>query len=100
MDWIRDILQGPLCQLEDVHVDVLAHTWPMNSAGHFIKAMGAMVDVMGTLVLGRESIDKLGGTEGVRERVRAFLEEEHGGRGWTLTWVSIVAWGKKPAVNV
>lgn len=62
-----------------------------------MKTFGVIVEMMADKALGKESIDKLGGMEGVRDRVRAYLEGEYGRRGWTLTWVSIVAWGRKSA---
>lgn len=99
MDWIGQTLEGPRCRLEKVHVEVLAHTWPIEGPEHYAKAFGAIVDVMAKRVLGDESIAQLGRLQGVRARVRTFLKEEDeygkGGKVWTLTWVSIVAWGRK-----
>lgn len=100
VDWVRQTLaEGGL--LHDVHVDVLAHTWPMAGPAHYAQAFGAVVDIMARRVLGEAGEAALGGPEGVRARVRAFLEEDErygngAGQGWTLTWVSIVAWGRKP----
>lgn len=75
----------------------------MDNLAHYMQAVGPMVDMTANMILGEESVEKLGGLEGVRKRVRAFLEEDEGygaDKGFTLTWISIVACGKKPQSSV
>lgn len=61
-----------------------------------MKMSDKMVDMVADMVLGEESVGKLGGKERIRERVKGYLEQRFGTRGWTCVGVSIVAWGKKP----
>lgn len=71
----------------------------MESVAHYMRAFGAIVDMMAKSVLGKECVERLGGLEEVRKRITECLEgsQEFGAKeGWTLTWVSIVAWGRKP----
>lgn len=84
---------------------MLASTWPVAGVDDFLRAYGTMVDLAADVVLGAESVARLGGHEGVRERVRAYLvgrfgrqgEEVEEEEGWTLVGVSICAWGRKRA---
>lgn len=55
-----------------------------------------MLDMVAGWVLDQASISKLGGKEGIAERVKGYLEEMYGTKGWTCIGVSILAWGKKP----
>lgn len=111
VDWVRDTLlsmtapgaegetvgkgEGRRNLLEDVHVEVFAHTSPAEDVGHFMKMFEKMLDWVADLALGAESIQKLGGREGVKKRVEEYLRGRFGTRGWTLVGVSICAWGKK-----
>lgn len=61
-----------------------------------MKMSDRMIDMVAGMVLKEESIGKLGGKEGVKERVKSYLEQRFGTRGWTCVGVSILAWGRKP----
>lgn len=105
VDWLRATLSSPdrvgAGGLEDVRVEVLASTWPVAGVEDFMRAYRAMVDLVADMALGAESVRRLGGHEGVRERVREYLVGRFGRRGegeeegWTLVGVSICAWGRK-----
>lgn len=97
IDWIRDTLTTDH-QLDDVQVDVLANMYRIKGVEQAMNLFGPMVDMAADFVLGKECMERLGGKDGVRERVRKFLEGRYGERGWTMTGVSIVAWGRKPIV--
>lgn len=77
-------------------MEVFAHTWAVADVGNFMKMLDKMVDWVADMVLGSESIQKLGGREGVKRRVEEYLRGRFGTKGWTLVGVSICAWGKKP----
>lgn len=111
VDWVRSALASPPQSssshggggggggegLEDVHAHVRAGTSRVEGVDHFMRAYGKSVDAVADVALGAESVARLGGHEGVRRRVRGYLEEKFGGKeeGWTLVWVSICAWGRK-----
>lgn len=109
VDWLRATLSSPDLVvgggLEDVQVEALASTWPVAGVDDFMRAYGTMVDFVADMVLGAESVGRLGGHEGVRERVREYLVGKFGRRGdgekeeegWTLVGLSICAWGRKRA---
>lgn len=71
-------------------------TRPVENVGHFLKMSERMIDMATGWVLDDESISKLGGKEGITQRVKGYLEEKYGTNGWTCIGVSILAWGKKP----
>ncbi|KAJ4412527.1 hypothetical protein N0V82_008752 [Gnomoniopsis sp. IMI 355080] len=99
VDWVRDALSDAnACgvALEDVGTEVLANSWLVENAEHFMKVNGKMIDMVVGMLLNEDSIGKLGGKEGIKARVKGYLEERYGTRGWTCIGVSILAWGKKP----
>ncbi|KAF3765764.1 S-adenosyl-L-methionine-dependent methyltransferase [Cryphonectria parasitica EP155] len=98
VDWLRDTLSDPtLCALEDVRVEVFANSYWIENVDEFMKAHAKMIDLVAGMVLTKESVAKLGGMEGVRGRVREYLEGRFGTKGWTMTGLSILAWGRKPS---
>lgn len=96
VDWLRGALidQG----LVDVQVDVLATLTPMKSPEHFMKTSGMMIEYAGKLTLGLDLEADRGKVEEIKDFVRKHLVEKYGEDGkWTLTWVSIIASGRKPS---
>lgn len=96
VDWVRGALSA---RLEDVHVEVFAHSWRVQNVEHFMKSFEKMIDIVSGMVLDAESVEKLGGLQGVRERTRMYLEERFEREGWTCVGVSICAWGRKSAAG-
>lgn len=99
VNWLRSTLASPELGLEpdSVHVDALASTWAVDGVDHFMRTTEKMIDLTADVTLGAESITRLGGHEGIRQKVRGYFEERFGEEGWTLVGVSICAWGKKKA---
>lgn len=97
VDWVRGALASR--GLQDARASALASTMRVDGVDHFMRACGGpMVDAAADVALGAESVARLGGHEGVRRRVRGYLEDKFGGEeeeGWTLVWLSICAWGRK-----
>ncbi|KAJ0124482.1 Aklanonic acid methyltransferase DnrC [Diaporthe amygdali] len=96
VDWVRGALtdQG----LVDVQVDVLATLSSVKSPEHFMKTSGMMVEYAGKLNLGLDLQNGRDKVEEVKELVKKHLVEKYGEEGkWTLTWVSIIASGRKPS---
>lgn len=96
VDWLRGALtdQG----LVDVQVDVLATLTPIKSPEHFMRTSALMIEYAGKLTLGLDLETDRGKVEEVKEFVKKHLVEKYGKDGkWTLTWVSIIASGRKPS---
>ncbi|ROV97134.1 hypothetical protein VMCG_07532 [Cytospora schulzeri] len=98
VNWIKQALVSE--GLEDVKVDVLAHLCEMKGPEHFMKGNAVVVEVAAKLTLGlssegdegRERVDK------VKRLVKEHLVNKYGEEGrWYLTWVSIIASGRKPS---
>ncbi|KUI74009.1 Aklanonic acid methyltransferase DnrC [Cytospora mali] len=100
VNWIEQALISE--GLEDVKVDVLAHLSEskLEGPGQFMKASAVMVEWAAKLTLGlslegdkdRERVDE------VKKRVEEHLVKRYGEEGsWKLTWVSIIASGRKPS---
>ena len=96
VDWLHGALTDH--GLVDVQVDVLATLTPIRSPEHFMKTSATMVEYAGKLTLGLDLDNDRGKVEEVKELVRNHLVEKYGKLGkWTLTWVSIIASGRKPS---
>lgn len=96
VDWVRGALteQGLL----DVQVDVLATLTPIKSPEHFMKTNATMIEYCAKLTLGLDLGTERAKVEEIKELVRKHLVEKYGEDGnWTLTWVSIIASGRKPS---
>lgn len=96
VDWLRGALtdQG----LVDVQVDVLATLTPIKSPEHFMRTSSLMIEYAGKLTLGLDLENDKGKVEEIKGFVKKHLVEKYGEDGkWTLTWVSIIASGKKPS---
>ncbi|KAI3394657.1 hypothetical protein diail_2467 [Diaporthe ilicicola] len=96
VDWVRGALtaQG----LVDVQVDVLATLTAIKSPEHFMKTSATMIEVAGKMTLGLDLQNERDKVEEVKELVKLHLVEKYGKEGnWTLTWVSIIARGRKPS---
>lgn len=96
VDWVREALtdQG----LVDVQVDVLATLTPIKNPEHFMKTSATMIEYAGKLTLGLDLEADRGKVEEIKEHVKKYLVEKYGKDGkWTLTWVSIIASGRKPS---
>lgn len=96
VDWVRGTLtdQG----LVDVQVDVLATLTPIQNPEHFMKTSATMIEYAGKLTLGLDLEADRGKVEEIKEHVKKYLVEKYGKDGkWTLTWVSIIASGRKPS---
>ncbi|KAI7782822.1 Aklanonic acid methyltransferase DnrC [Diaporthe eres] len=96
VDWLRGALtdQG----LVDVQVDVLATLTPIKSPQHFMKTNAMMIEYAGKLTLGLDLKTDGDKVEETKELVEKHLVEKYGKDGeWTLTWVSIIASGRKPS---
>lgn len=96
VDWVRSALteQGLL----DVQVDVLATLTSIKSPEHFMKQNATMVEYCAKLTLGLDLGTERAKVEEIKELVKKHLVEKHGKDGkWTLTWVSIIASGRKPS---
>lgn len=93
VNWIKKTLhdQG----LEDVKVDVLSHLQPIESAAQFVNNYSSMLE---WLISARwsEELKKEHGLDEVKKLVEDYLGEKYGGKGWDLTWTSIIASGRKP----
>lgn len=99
VDWVREALSdADACgvALDNVKVEVFANSWPVENVEHFMKMSEKVIDMVMGLVLHEESIGKLGGKEGLKARVKGYLEDRYGTKGWTCIGVSILAWGTKP----
>ena len=75
--------------LDDVTVDVLAHLGRVSSADDFVRGFSMIL----SWVVGAgwsEELRREHPLEEVQGFLRGFLEK-YGGRGWDLTWLSIVA---------
>lgn len=98
VNWIKQVLISE--GLEDVKVDVLAHLSEVKGPRHFMKLYDVMVEVAAKLTLGL-STEGDNGRERVGEvkrLVEEHLEKKYGEEGsWYLTWVSIIASGRKPS---
>lgn len=96
VDWLRGALtnQG----LVDVQVDVLATMTTIKSPEHFMRTSALMIEYAGKLTLGLDLETDRGKVEEVKELVKKHLVDKYGADGkWTLTWVSIIASGRKPS---
>lgn len=98
VNWIKQALISE--GLEDVEVDVLAHLCGVKSPEHFMKAYAVMVELAAKMTLGfnlegdqdRERVGE------VKKLVKEHLVNKYGEDGsWNLTWVSIIASGRKPS---
>lgn len=98
VNWIKQALISE--GLENVKVDVLAHLSEVKGPRHFMKIYDVMVEVAAKLTLGL-STEGDNGRERVGEvkrLVEEHLEKKYGKEGgWYLTWVSIIASGRKPS---
>lgn len=61
-----------------------------------MKMSEKVIDMAASMNLDEESIGRLGGNEGIKSRVKSYLEERYGNRSWTCVGVSILALGRKP----
>lgn len=96
VDWMRGALadQG----LVDVQVDVQATMSSIKSPEHFMKTSSTMIEYAGKLTLGLDLQNDRDKVEEVKKLVKKHLVEKYGEEGkWTLTWVSIIASGRKPS---
>ncbi|KAL1860379.1 hypothetical protein Daus18300_009292 [Diaporthe australafricana] len=96
VDWVRRALtdQGLL----DVQVDVLATMTSIKNPEHFMKTSSTMIEYAGKLTLGLDLQNGRDKVEEVKKLVKRHLVEKYGEEGkWTLTWVSIIASGRKPS---
>lgn len=98
IDWLRSTLSAPDTGLDpaSVRVEPMAMSYTVDGPDHFLHGHANMVDMVASMVLGKESIERLGGRDGVRRRVREYLVSRYGENGgWTMVGVAICAWGKK-----
>lgn len=96
VDWLRGALTD--AGLVDVQVDVLATLTHITSPEHFMKTSATMIEYAGKLTLGLNLETDRGKVDEVKEFVKKHLVEKYGKDGkWTLTWVSIIASGRKPS---
>lgn len=96
VDWLRGALADH--GLVDVQVDVLATLTPITSPEHFMKTTALMIEYAAKLVLGLNIETDRAKVEEIKELVKRHLVEKYGEDGkWTLTWVSIIASGRKPS---
>lgn len=93
LDWLHATLVDS--GLEDVHVEPLASAVRVENVDYFMRMTDQMFPMMAKMVLGEESTAKLGGLDGLKEKVRVYLEGQFGDKGWTLTGVSLCSWGRK-----
>lgn len=97
--YLHDLSEIPLVAENKGRIVADCDTRPVENVMHFLKMSGKMIDMAASWVLDEENISKLGGKEGITERVRDYLEEKYGTKGWTCIGVSILAWGKKPLLT-
>lgn len=93
VNWIRRILED--LGLEDVKVDVMARLQHIRGAEDFVACFGMMF----SWVLNSQWSEELRrehGIEEVKRLVAEHLEEKYGGRGWDVTWTSIIASARIP----
>lgn len=96
VDWLRGALTDH--GLVDVQVDVLATLTHIKSPEHFMKTSATMIEYAGKFNLGLDLGTDRGKVEEIKELVKKHLVEKYGKDGnWTLTWVSIIASGRKPS---
>ncbi|KAK0715216.1 S-adenosyl-L-methionine-dependent methyltransferase [Lasiosphaeris hirsuta] len=94
VNWVRETLEDR--GLQDVKVEVLAHLGRVDSAEHFTTHFAMMTNwTMNSCW--SEELRKEHPAEEVHGLVRDFLENKYEGKGWDMTWVSIIASGRVPA---
>jgi hypothetical protein len=93
VNWIRRTLED--FGLEDVQVDVLATLQHIRSGADFVQCFGMMFGwVMNSQW--SEEVRAQHPMEEVKRLVKEHLDEKYGGRGWDVTWTSIIASAKVP----
>lgn len=93
MNWIRTTLEG--LGLENVKVDVMARLQHIHRAADYVACFEMM---MGWVIKSNwsEALREEHGIEEVKRLVVEHLEEKYGGRGWDVTWTSIIASARVP----
>lgn len=93
VNWIRRTLEE--LGLEDVKVDVMAHLQRIQTADDFVAGFETMMRWIVNSCWS-EDLRVEHGMEEVKKMVRDHLEEKYGGRGWDITWTSIIASARVP----
>lgn len=91
VNWVRKTLEGR--GLQDVNVNVLATLSHTDSPAHFVAEMKLMVNWIVTSCWTDEQ-QKAHSVDELLELSRQFFEKKYEGRGWDITWVSIIASGR------
>ena len=97
VNWVRRALED--VGLEDVRVEVLAHLQRVHGAADFVACFESMMRWV-VESCWSEELRREHGMDEVKRLVRDHLEEKYGGRGWDVTWTSIIASGRVPGAKL
>jgi hypothetical protein len=93
-DWIRKTLTD--LGLENVKVDVMSHLQHIQSAAEFVRCFEMMIKWV-IESNWSEELRAEHGIDEVKKLVEEHLERKYQGRGWDVSWTSIIASGRVPA---
>lgn len=93
VNWTRTTLED--LGLEDVKVDVMAHLQHIRDAADFVACFERMMSMVMNSNWSEE-LRREHGIDEVKTLVRMYLEEKYRGKGWDVTWTSIIASARVP----
>jgi len=96
VNWIRRTLEN--LGLQDVKVDVMARLQRVRSAEDYVACFGMMIDWVVNSQWSEE-LRRGHGIEEVKGLIRRHLEAKYAGKGWDVTWTSIIASAKVPGAR-
>lgn len=91
--WVESQLQK--LGLVDVIVKETPGTYHINSAEEWVTAFGGMAKWLMSSNWTEEMNQKVSPEE-LNDRIREHLEKKYEGKGWDVTWMTIVMTGKAP----